>query len=62
LTDPEHFRAQELLDRMQGRRNLWFAGAYAHDIDSHESAILSAIRVARELAPESSNLKWLIPT
>jgi uncharacterized protein len=62
LIDPEHFRAQELLDRLQGRRNLWFAGAYTHDIDSHESAILSAIRVARELASESANLKWLVPT
>ena len=59
ITNPAYFRAQELLGRLQGRGNLWFGGAYAHDIDSHESAIRSAIRVARELAPASANLQRL---
>lgn len=60
VTDPQYFRAPELLDKSQGQRNLWFAGAYAHDIDSHESAIRSAMRVAQELALQSVNLKRLV--
>jgi predicted NAD/FAD-binding protein len=59
IADPSHFRAQELLGQLQGRESLWFAGAYTHDIDSHESAIRSAIRVAREFVPASANLQRL---
>ena len=59
MMDVEHFRAQQQLAALQGRRNLWFAGAYAHDIDSHESAIQSAIHVARQLAPATRNLARL---
>ncbi|HEY2382566.1 MAG TPA: FAD-dependent oxidoreductase [Terriglobia bacterium] len=57
---PEYFEAQRRLARMQGRGNLWFAGVYTHDIDSHESAILSAMKVAQRLAPQSANLNRLL--
>ena len=57
--DLEHFQAQQQLAGMQGRHDVWFAGLYMHDIDSHESAIQSAIRVARRLAPQSPNLARL---
>jgi predicted NAD/FAD-binding protein len=58
--DLNHFRSQRALAPLQGRNNLWVAGAYTHDVDSHESAIVSAVRIARSLAPESANMRRLI--
>jgi predicted NAD/FAD-binding protein len=60
LVTVDYFQAQQRLAELQGRRNLWFAGVYTHDIDSHESAIQSAIYVARRLAPSSRNLSRLL--
>jgi predicted NAD/FAD-binding protein len=60
FVDAEHFRAQHSLSALRGQSNLWFAGAHTHDIDSHESAVQSAIRVARGLAPGSRNLAKLV--
>ncbi|MEV0252236.1 FAD-dependent oxidoreductase [Nocardia sp. NPDC050712] len=39
--------------------NMWFAGTHTVDIDSQESALVSAVRVARELAPNSDRLARL---
>ncbi|MEV6273900.1 FAD-dependent oxidoreductase [Nocardia sp. NPDC051832] len=39
--------------------NMWFAGTHTVDIDSQESALVSAVRVARELAPGSARLAQL---
>jgi predicted NAD/FAD-binding protein len=58
---PEYFEAQRSLARLQGQRNLWIAGLYTHDIDSHESAVLSAVKIARQLDPQSANLQLLMP-
>jgi len=55
-----YFEAQRSLAALQGRNNLWLAGLYTHDIDSHESAILSAVKVAERLDPQSINLSRLI--
>jgi predicted NAD/FAD-binding protein len=60
FVDAEHFRAQKSLAELQGQSNLWFAGAHTHDIDSHESAVQSAVHVARRLAPGSRNLARLV--
>lgn len=57
--DVEHFAAQRRLAALQGRDNLWFAGLYTHDIDSHESAVRSAVLVAHQLAPQSPKLALL---
>jgi predicted NAD/FAD-binding protein len=54
-----HPAAQQQLAARQGRSNLWFAGVHTHDIDSHESAVQSAISVARRLAPAAKNLAAL---
>ena len=54
--DIAHFQAQGQLASLQGRHNFWFAGLYMHDIDSHESAVESAIHIARQLAPGSKHL------
>jgi predicted NAD/FAD-binding protein len=55
-----YFKAQELLAPLQGRDSVWFAGMYTTGIDSHESAILSAINIAQKLAPGSERLASLL--
>lgn len=57
--DAAYFDAQKALEPLQGMNHLWLAGVYTHDIDSHESAIISGIKVAQALAPESERLKRL---
>lgn len=54
---PAFFIAQKGLKELQGTHNLWLAGHYMHDIDSHESAIVSAIKIAEKLAPFSKRLQ-----
>lgn len=55
-----YFRAQEIIKRYQGINNIWIAGIYVNDMDAHESAIVSAINIAKKLAPKSSRLKKLV--
>lgn len=57
VTDYHYFQAQEAIAEAQGKDNLWFAGMWTYDNDSHESAIVSAIKVAERLAPHSERLK-----
>lgn len=57
--DLDYFDAQQRLKPLQGQHGLWLAGLYADDADSHESAIRSAITVARGLAPRSRRLELL---
>jgi predicted NAD/FAD-binding protein len=54
-----YYQAQKNLIALQGRSQLWLAGLYMHDIDSHESAIRSAVNIARILDPQSINLQKL---
>ncbi len=56
----DHFQAQRNLIQQQGQNNLWLAGLYMHDIDCHESAIMSAVNVALKLDPQSDNLRLLM--
>lgn len=53
---PAYFEAQRAIGKLQGRNNLWLAGMYTHDADCHESAVISAVNVARRLAPASERL------
>jgi predicted NAD/FAD-binding protein len=57
---PAYFQAQAKLASFQGQNHLWLAGIYTHAIDCHESAVLSAIKIARQLAPHSPRLKALL--
>lgn len=50
---------QRRLAALQGQHGLWVAGMYAVDVDNHESALTSAVMVARALAPESPALRQL---
>ena len=53
---PAYFEAQRAIGKLQGRNNLWLAGMYTHDVDCHESAVVSAVNVARRLDPASDRL------
>ncbi len=56
---PNYFQAQTRLRTLQGTHGVWFAGSYTQDIDSHEHGLRSAMRIARELASDSNDLKDL---
>jgi predicted NAD/FAD-binding protein len=56
---PEYFDVQRVIAGLQGRDNLWLAGMYTRDVDSHESAVASAVAIARRLHPDSSRLRRL---
>lgn len=56
VNDLDYFHVQRAIQLLQGRDNLWFAGNWTFDNDSHESAIHSAIKIAEHLSPESERL------
>lgn len=60
--DSAYFGAQKALQPYQGINNLWLTGIYMHDIDCHESAVVSGIKVAQALAPNSPRLRQLTST
>jgi predicted NAD/FAD-binding protein len=55
LPTPEFRQAQERLQRFQGRYAVWFAGAHCLEVDSQDTALRSAMRVADALAPDSAH-------
>lgn len=57
---PAYFQAQKELAPLQGKDNLWIAGFYTTGIDAHNSAILSAMHIAQNLAPKNPRLKKLL--
>jgi predicted NAD/FAD-binding protein len=59
LMSPAYFRLQELLPSFSGQLGVWLAGSYTRHIDSHESGLLSAIAVARQLSPRGERLAEL---
>ena len=60
LVTVDHFDAQARLKEMPGRGGVWLAGLYMDDADSHESAVRSAVTIARRLAPDSARLRLLL--
>ena len=56
---PAYAAAQRALAAHQGERNLWFAGTHTLDVSSQENALVSAMRVAERLAPDTARLKSL---
>lgn len=56
---PCYFEAQHYLKSVQGTNNLWLAGCYMDNLDSHESAIASALPIAEKLASHSKRLMHL---
>ncbi len=60
LVTVDHFDAQARLKALRGHGGVWLAGLYMDDADSHESAVRSAVTIARELAPDSARLRLLL--
>ncbi len=60
LHTPDYVRAQAEIEALQGRRNVWFAGSWTHDVDLQETALRSAMAVAQRLAPDAKNLDRLL--
>ncbi|WP_067459921.1 FAD-dependent oxidoreductase [Actinomadura macra] len=57
---PPAVRARARVTAAQGMGGVHFAGHYLHYVDSQESALASAVDIARELAPEGPRLKRLL--
>ena len=60
IMTPENATLQRRIAALQGRAGIWLVGMYAVDVDNHESALLSAVPLARAMAPESPNLRRLL--
>lgn len=58
--DSDYEQAQVDLAKYQGKNHLWIAGSYTDGVNCHESAIMSAVRIAQDWAPESERLKLLM--
>jgi predicted NAD/FAD-binding protein len=58
---PAFINAQIGLNAIQGQNGIWFAGTHTYDVDSQESALVSACKVAQGLAPGSARLTALNP-
>ncbi len=58
--DTNYFALQKRLQAFQGQHNIWLAGMYMVDVDCHESAVLSGMRVAQQLAPDAPRLRQLL--
>ena len=58
---PAYFETQRALNAMQGLGGVWLAGMHMHDIDSHESALVSAVHVVEGLSPAAPRLRVLAP-
>lgn len=53
---PDFIKAQRLLAACPGVTGIWFAGSYTGEVDSQETALLSAMNVVRQLDPQAPNL------
>ena len=59
LVSKDNRELQRRLAALQGRDRLWTVGMYNLDVDNHESALTSAVVMARQLAPDSPTLRRL---
>jgi predicted NAD/FAD-binding protein len=56
LITPDFIEAGRALAQYQGQDGVWFAGSYTREVDSQNTALLSAMRVVRDLDPLAPNL------
>ncbi len=56
LITPQFIEAGRSLEAFQGQDGVWFAGSYTREVDSQDTALLSAMSVVRELDPLAPNL------
>jgi predicted NAD/FAD-binding protein len=55
-----YFETQRALASEQGKGGLWLAGMHTHDVDSHESALVSGVKAAQGLSPGAPRLGALV--
>jgi predicted NAD/FAD-binding protein len=53
---PDFIEAGRALAQYQGQDGVWFAGSYTREVDSQDTALLSAMSVVREMDPMAPNL------
>jgi predicted NAD/FAD-binding protein len=53
---PGFIEAGRALAQYQGQDGVWFAGSYTREVDSQDTALLSAMSVVRDLDPSAPNL------
>jgi len=56
LITPDFIEAGRSLAAYQGQDGVWFAGSYTREVDSQDTALLSAMSIVRELDPQAPNL------
>jgi predicted NAD/FAD-binding protein len=49
---PDFIKTQRLLAGLQGTTGVWFAGSYTGEVDSQETALLSAMNVVESWLPK----------
>ena len=59
LITPDFIQLQGQLAAHQGTAGVFFAGSYVREVDSQETALVSAMDVVRAIAPEAPNLLLL---
>lgn len=59
ILTPGFSRAQYRMEAFQGIESLWFAGSYLRAVDSHETALETAVDVVSRLSPRSHRLRQL---
>jgi uncharacterized protein len=59
LVTPAFIGLQQQLAAYQGREGVFFAGSYTREVDSQETALVSAVEVVRALEPDAPNLRLL---
>ncbi len=57
---PATLHAQSALDALQGDGDIWFAGGYTRPYDSQETALLSALEIARRMFVDSARVNSLL--
>jgi predicted NAD/FAD-binding protein len=60
LVTPDFLALQDRLRVRQGAGAVYFAGSYTREVDSQETALLSAVDVVQRLAPDAPNLLALL--
>ena len=60
LPTADTIRAQDRLASLQGEDGIWLAGGYLFPYDAQETALVSALQVARGLGVTSSRTERLV--
>ena len=54
LPSVQSMKATDDLQKLQGQQNLWFVGGWSQHFDTQETALLSALQIAKGLLAEGT--------